>query len=57
MKMPILLLSFGSHQTNIVEVLAERACLATGIHLKTKVIAADKRWAKMELDIEICLIR
>lgn len=37
--------------------LADRACLATGIRLNTKVITADKVWAKMALDIEICLIR
>ena len=37
--------------------LADRACLATGIRLNTKVITADKIWAKMELDIEIVLIR
>ncbi len=37
--------------------LADRACLATGIRLNTKVITADKVWAVMELDIEIVLIR
>ncbi len=37
--------------------LADRACLATGIRLNTKVITADKVWAKMELDIEVVLIR
>ncbi len=37
--------------------LADRACLATGIRLNTKVITADKVWAKMEFDIEVVLIR
>ena len=37
--------------------LADRACLATGIHLNTQVITADKAWAEMEIDIEIVLIR
>ena len=37
--------------------LADRACLATGIHLNIKVITADKAWAEMEIDIEIVLIR
>ena len=37
--------------------LADRACLATGLRLNTKVITADKIWAKMELEIEVVLIR
>ena len=37
--------------------LADRACIATGIRLKTTVITADKVWAKLKIDIPIQLIR
>ncbi len=37
--------------------LADRACLATGAHLKTKVITADQAWKKLESDAQVHLIR
>lgn len=37
--------------------LADRACLATGAHLKTKVITADKVWSRLESDAQVHLIR
>ncbi|VAX07158.1 hypothetical protein MNBD_GAMMA26-1434 [hydrothermal vent metagenome] len=37
--------------------LADRACLATAIRLRTKVITADHAWKKLEIDIQIHLIR
>ena len=37
--------------------LADRACLATGLRLKTKIITADRAWKKLELNSEIHLIR
>ena len=37
--------------------LADRACLATGLRLQTKVITADRVWKKLEINNEIHLIR
>ncbi len=37
--------------------LSDRACLATGIRLKTKIITADRIWKKLEINNEIHLIR
>ena len=37
--------------------LADRACLATGIRLKTKIITADRVWKKLEINNQIHLIR
>lgn len=37
--------------------LADRACLATGIRLKTKIITADRVWENLEIDSDIYLIR
>ena len=37
--------------------LADRACLATGLRLKTKIITADRVWKKLEIKSQIHLIR
>ena len=37
--------------------LADRACLATGLRLKTKIITADRVWKKLEINSQIHLIR
>ncbi len=37
--------------------LADRACLATGLRLKTKIITADRVWGKLEINNPIHLIR
>ena len=37
--------------------LADRACLATGSRLQTKIITADRVWKNLELNIKIHLIR
>ena len=37
--------------------LADRACIALGIQMKSPVYTADKAWAKLKLDCEIILIR
>ncbi len=37
--------------------LADRACLATGLRLKTKIITADRIWGKLEINSQIHLIR
>ena len=37
--------------------LSDRACLATGLRLQTKVITADRAWKKLEINSQIHLIR
>ncbi len=37
--------------------LADRACLATGLRLKTKIITADRVWKNLEINSQIHLIR
>jgi len=37
--------------------LADRACLATGMRLKTTIITADKVWARLKIEASIKLIR
>jgi len=37
--------------------LADRACLATGLRLKTKIITADRVWKQIEIASEIHLLR
>lgn len=37
--------------------LADRACLATGIRLKTKIITADRVWRNLEINSPIHFIR
>lgn len=37
--------------------LADRACLATGLRLQTKVITADRAWKKLEIKNQVHLIR
>ena len=37
--------------------LADRACLATGLRLKSKVITADRVWNELEISLQIHLIR
>ncbi len=37
--------------------LGDRACLALAHHLKKPVLTADKIWQKLDIDIEIQLIR
>ena len=37
--------------------LADRACLATGLRLKTKIITADRVWGELEIKSQIHLIR
>ena len=37
--------------------LADRACLATGLRLKTRIITADRVWKKLEIKSQIHLIR
>ena len=37
--------------------LADRACLATGLRFKTKIITADRVWKKLEINSQIHLIR
>ena len=37
--------------------LADRACLATGLRLQTKVITADRVWKKLEINSQIHVIR
>ncbi len=37
--------------------LADRACLATGAHLKAKIITADRVWNKLESVTQLHLIR
>lgn len=37
--------------------LADRACLATGLRLKTKIITADSVWKRIDIISEIHLIR
>ena len=37
--------------------LADRACLATGLRLKTKIITADRAWENLEINSQIHLIR
>ena len=37
--------------------LADRACLATGLRLKTKIITADRVWKKLEIKSQIHFIR
>ena len=37
--------------------LADRACIATGLRLKTKIITADRVWNELEISSEIYLIR
>ncbi len=37
--------------------LADRACLATGLRLKSEVITADRIWDDLEINLKIHLIR
>ena len=37
--------------------LADRACLATGLRLNAQVVTADRIWQKLDLKLEIVLIR
>ena len=37
--------------------LADRACLALAMDRNTPVLTADKVWAELKQDVEICLIR
>ena len=37
--------------------LADRACIATGLRLKTKIITADRVWNELEISSQIYLIR
>ena len=37
--------------------LGDRACLALGLHTQCPVVTADKAWVKLELGIEIRVIR
>ena len=37
--------------------LADRACIATGLRLKTKIITADRVWKELKIDSQIHLIR
>ncbi len=37
--------------------LADRACLATGLRLKTKIITADRVWKQLEISSQVFLIR
>lgn len=37
--------------------LGDRACLALGLHLARPVITADRVWARLDLGIEVLLIR
>lgn len=37
--------------------LADRACLATGLRLNTKIITADRVWKQLEISSQIHLIR
>jgi len=37
--------------------LADRACIATGMRLKTTVITANKVWAELKIELPIQLIR
>jgi PIN domain nuclease of toxin-antitoxin system len=37
--------------------LGDRACLALGRELRAPVLTTDRRWARLELDVEVRLIR
>ncbi len=37
--------------------LADRACIATGLRLKTKIITADRAWKKLDIKSQLQLIR
>ncbi len=37
--------------------LADRACIATGLRLKTKIITADRAWKKLDIKSQLHLIR
>ena len=37
--------------------LADRACIATGLRLRARIITADTIWGQLKVDVEIRLIR